>query len=63
MKAVLRFFIILAAFLVPFTFLATDLKERFPIMVGITLAVTLGYWLSYAILEKKRKQQESQDNK
>ena len=60
MKTVLRFFIILAAFLVPFTFLATDLKDRFPIMVGITLAVTLGYWLSYAILEKKRKQQ-SQD--
>lgn len=61
MKAVLRFFIILAAFLIPFTFLATDLKERFPIMMGVTLAVTLGYWISYAILKKKHKQQDSQE--
>ncbi len=63
MKATLRFFILLAAFLIPFTFLgqgANALGERFPIMVGITLAVTIGYWGCYAFLERKRKR-DSQD--
>lgn len=53
MLAVLRFFMILALFLIPFTFI--EIKERFPIMVGITLAVTLAYWLGYALLQRKKK--------
>ena len=54
--AVLRYFIILAVCLVPFMFI--DIAERFPIMMGITLAVTLAYWLGYALLERKRKKME-----
>lgn len=53
MMAVFRFFLLLAICLLPFTFL--EIKERFPIMVGITLAVTIAYWLGYAILQRKKK--------
>ncbi len=56
MLAVLRFFMILALCLIPFTFI--DIQERFPIMVGITLAVTLAYWLGYALLQRKKKKME-----
>lgn len=54
--AVLRFFMILALFLIPFTFI--EIKERFPIMVGITLAVTIAYWLGYTLLQRKKKKME-----
>lgn len=61
MKAVLRYFMILALFVIPFTFIK-DVEfvdaERFPIVIGLTLAVTIAYWVSYAIIEKKRKQQQ-----
>ena len=53
MMAVFRFFLLLAICLLPFTFL--EIKEKFPIMVGITLAVTIAYWLGYAILQRKKK--------
>lgn len=53
MMAVFRFFLLLAICLIPFVFL--DIKERFSIMVGITLAVTLAYWLGYALLQRKKK--------
>ena len=53
MMAVFRFFLLLAICLIPFTFL--EVKEKFPIMVGITLAVTIAYWLGYAILQRKKK--------
>jgi len=53
MMAVFRFFLLLAICLLPFTFL--EIKEKFPIMVGITLAVTLAYWLGYALLQRKKK--------
>lgn len=60
MKATLRYLMILALCLLPFTFIQNvefvD-KERFPIVMGITLAVTIAYWVSYAIIEKKRKEQ------
>lgn len=63
MKATLRFFIILAIFLIPTTFIEIgSLSERFPIIIGITLAVTIGYWVCYAIIEKKRKQQSPNKN-
>ena len=54
--AVFRFFLLLAICLIPFVFL--DIKERFPIMVGITLAVTIAYWLGYALLQRKKKKTE-----
>lgn len=58
MKAWLRYFMLLAICLIPFTFIDRGaLHERFPIVVGVTLAVTLGYWLSLAIIKKKKKQQ------
>ena len=60
MKAVLRYLMLLAVCLLPVTFLL-EIKERFPISVGIVLAVTAAYWISYAILEKKRKKQENQE--
>ncbi len=57
MKATLRYLLLLAICLIPFTFI-DYLPERFPIVVGITLAVTIAYWSSYVFLEKKRKKQE-----
>jgi hypothetical protein len=61
MKATLRYLMILALCLLPFTFIQNvefvD-KERFPIVIGITLAVTIAYWVSYAIIEKKRREQK-----
>lgn len=54
--AALRYFMILALCLIPFTFI--EIKERFPIMIGITLAVTLAYWLGYALLQRKKKKME-----
>ena len=51
MKAVLRYFILLAALLIPITF--SSLKQRFPVVVGITLGVTLAYWGMYFWMKKK----------
>ena len=51
MKAVLRYFMLLAALLIPITF--SSLKQRFPIVVGITLGVTLAYWGMYFWMKKK----------
>ncbi|MCR4966127.1 MAG: hypothetical protein K6A41_10800 [Bacteroidales bacterium] len=57
MKAALRYFLLLAICLVPITFMPY-IPERFPIVIGIVLAVTIAYWGSYAYIEKKRKQQD-----
>ncbi len=59
MKAALRYFMILALCLIPFTFI--EIKERFPVVMGIFLAVTIAYWAGYALLEKKRKRQEQEN--
>ena len=56
MKAVLRYFMLLAALLIPITF--SSLKQRFPIVVGITLGVTLAYWGMYFWMKKKGKTKE-----
>ena len=53
MKAVLRYFMLLAALLIPITF--SSLKQRFPIVVGITLGVTLAYWGMYFLMKRKVK--------
>lgn len=53
MKTVLRYVMILAVCLIPFMFI--DIKERFPVMFGITVGVTVAFWVSNAIIEKKRK--------
>ncbi|MBO7491226.1 MAG: hypothetical protein J6T59_02170 [Bacteroidales bacterium] len=47
----------MAICLVPITFMPY-IPERFPIVIGIVLAVTIAYWGSYAYIEKKRKQQD-----
>lgn len=51
MKATLRYFFLLTVFLVIFSLV--EIKEKFPIMVGIALGVTFAYWISYAVIEKK----------
>lgn len=65
MKATLRYLLILALFIIPFTFMK-DVEfidsERFPIVIGLTFAVTIAYWVSYAIIEKKRKKQHGDKN-
>ncbi len=53
MQNVLRYFIILAALLIPFTM--SSLRNRFPILVGITLGVTLAYWGMILLFRKKKK--------
>ncbi|MDY6326441.1 MAG: hypothetical protein SPL42_05895 [Bacteroidales bacterium] len=53
MKDTLRYFIILAALLIPFTI--SSVREKFPIMVGITLGVTFAYWGMVLFFRKKNK--------
>ena len=51
MKAVLRYFILLAALLIPITF--SSLKQRFPIVLGITLGALAAYhggWVDNLIM-------------
>lgn len=63
MKTVLRYFMVLAVCLIPFTFVKVGtLNERFPIMIGITIGVTIAFWVGNAIIQKKRKQQEKNSN-
>ena len=59
MKAVLRYFILLAALLIPFTF--SSVKQRFPMVLGITLGVTLAYWGMYFWMKKKGKKMGDQE--
>ena len=47
----MRYFMLLAALLIPITF--SSLKQRFPIVVGITLGVTLAYWGMYFLMKRK----------
>ena len=47
----MRYFMLLAALLIPITF--SSLKQRFPIVVGITLGVTLAYWGMYFWMKRK----------
>jgi len=59
MKANLRYLMLLAICLIPFTFIGEGkLPERFPIAIGITLAVTIAYWSSYIYLKKKKEKQD-----
>ena len=57
MKAAFRYLLLMAICLVPITFMPY-IPERFPIVIGIVLAVTIAYWGSYAYIEKMRKQQD-----
>ncbi len=64
MKATLRYFMLLAVCIIPFTFMKDGSiveRERFPIVLGITLAVTIAYWVGYVIIEKKRKKQNEEE--
>ena len=54
MKAVLRYFMLLAALLIPITF--SSLRDRFPMVVGITLGVTLAYWGMYFWMKHRSKE-------
>lgn len=58
MKETFRFFVILAALLIPLTF--ASIKEKFPIMVGVTVGVTLAYW--GMVIYSKRKEKKSKNN-
>lgn len=62
MKANLRYLMLLAVCLIPFTLIGEGkLPERFPIAIGITLAVTIAYWSSYIFLKKKKEKQKNPD--
>jgi Zn-dependent membrane protease YugP len=58
MKIVFYYFLILSAFIVPIFVLFED-SEKFPIMAGIVLGVTLAFWVGIFILKKKGKKEKS----
>ena len=53
MKETFRFFVILAALLIPLTF--ASIKDKFPIMVGVTIGVAIAYWGMILYLKRKEK--------
>lgn len=58
MKATLRYFIVLAVCLIPFTYLG-EIKDRFLIQLGILFGVSAAYWISYALIKKKQGEQRN----
>lgn len=58
MKNTFRYFVLLAALLIPLTF--SSIKDKFPIMVGVTLGVTLAYWGMVIFFKKKEQKQKSE---
>lgn len=61
MKAVLRYFLVLAVCLIPITFL-DGIKDRFLVELGVLLGVTAAYWIGYAVIQRKQKKQQGDTN-
>lgn len=52
-QALLRFFLLLAVLILPIFFFYKE-DNQFFIMLGITIGVTLAYWIGYAIIRKRK---------
>jgi hypothetical protein len=54
MKSLFRFFLLLSAVVVPLTVLYKG-DDKFPIIFGAFLGVTVTYWIAVAIFPRKQK--------
>jgi hypothetical protein len=52
MKTVFRYFLLLAVFIIPL-FVLVDDKEKFPILMGAFLGITVTYWGAIWIMKMK----------
>jgi len=54
MKNTFLYFLLLAAIILPL-FLLFEHEEKFPILIGITLGVTIAFWGALFIMKRKSK--------
>jgi len=54
MKNTFFYFLLLAAVIIPLTFLFEH-EEKFPIIMGIVLGVTIAFWGALMVMKRKTK--------
>jgi hypothetical protein len=54
MKTIFYYFLLLGAFIIPLFILFED-SEKFPIMAGAFLGVTLAFWGAIIVMKRKKK--------
>jgi len=54
MKTVFRYFLLLSVVIVPLTVLYEG-KDKFPILLGAFLGVTVTFWIAVGIMRRKEK--------
>jgi len=54
MKTIFRYFLLLTVVIVPI-FVLLDDKEKFPILAGAFLGVSLTYWIAVWVIKRKSK--------
>jgi hypothetical protein len=54
MKNLFHYFLLLTAIILPLFFLFED-EEKFPILAGIFIGISIAYWTAILILEKRKK--------
>jgi hypothetical protein len=52
MKTVFHYFLLLSAFIIPLFFLFEH-EEKFPILAGVFIGLTIAYWAAILILKAK----------
>jgi len=57
MKNTFIYFLLLGAFIIPL-FLLFEHEEKFPILIGIVLGVTIAFWGAIIILNKRKKKEK-----
>ena len=57
MKTVFRYFLLLGVLIIPLFALLED-SEKFPILLGAFLGVTITYWIAIWIKERKEKRRK-----
>jgi len=57
MKTIFRYFLLLLAFILPI-FLLLDHNEKFFILIGVSLGITIAYWVGIYMLHRRNKHKE-----
>jgi len=55
MKTVFHYFLLLGAFIIPLSVLFEH-KEKFPILVGVFLGITVAFWTAILLMRKRKKE-------
>jgi len=54
MKHLFHYFLLLTAIILPL-FILFEHKEKFPILAGLFIGITISYWIAIFFLEKRKK--------